>query len=121
MNYCVSSTSTLLPEAEAQRWTGRASRLIDRLTMGRAAVYAEALQEELDDACIQIAELLYLQSQAQVNSRGGLLSGANNDGYSESYATGTTATGHAAQARVVLAAALGADEYGLLYRGVGLC
>ena len=121
MDYCVSSTSTLLPETEAQRWTGRASRLIDRLTLGRAAAHAEALQEELDDACIQIAELLYLQSQAQVNSRGGLLSGANNDGYSESYATGTAATGHAAQARAVLAAALGADEYGLLYRGVGLC
>ena len=115
MDYCVCSTSTILPAEHSQRWTGRASRLIDRLTMGRAAVYAEALQEELDDACIQIAELLYLQS------RGGLLSGANNDGYSESYATGTATTGHAAQARAVLAAALGADAYGLLYRGVGLC
>lgn len=121
MDYCVCSTSTILPAEHSQRWTGRASRLIDRLTLGRAAAYAEVLQEELDDACIQIAELLYLQSQAQINSRGGLLSGANNDGYSESYNAGTAATGHVTQARTILAAALGADEYGLLYRGVRLC
>ena len=112
--------TTALPVEEWGLWTQRASRLMDRLTLGRAAQHAEELAEPLGDACLQIAQLLSLRSTAQVNSRGGLLSGANNDGYSESYAAGN-AVPVEREARAILAACLGEDRYGLLYRGVSPC
>lgn len=100
-------------------WLERASRVIDRITLGRAAVYAEDLEEELADACARIADLLAGQAEALETSRGGALSGFSNDGYSESYsADGLSGSRFEAQARAILADSLGEDRYGLLWRGL---
>lgn len=101
-------------------WLERASRVIDRITLGRAAVYAEDLEEELADACARIADLLAGQENARRSSAWGVLTSASNDGYSESYAA-VSGISTDAQARAILADCLGEDRYGLLYRGVPLC
>ena len=53
--------TTALPVEEWGLWTQRASRLMDRLTLGRAAQHAEELAEPLGDACLQIAQHLAVQ------------------------------------------------------------
>ncbi|MGM9594167.1 MAG: hypothetical protein ACI3U8_07415 [Candidatus Onthomonas sp.] len=101
-------------------WTERASRVIDRITLGRAAEYAYELSNELADACARIADLLVVQENARRSSAWGALTSASNDGYSESYAA-VSGSDTDAQARAILADCLGDDRYGLLYRGVPLC
>lgn len=101
-------------------WCPRASRAIDRLTYGRAECHATELAAELADACGQIADLMQTQRQVVSGSIG--LASVSNDGYSESY----TDPVQAAQSldglcRRILADALGADRYGLLYAGVYPC
>lgn len=99
-------------------WSQRASRLIDRLTYGRASRHAEALSSELADACAQIADVLLEQISAELAAVRGV-SSASNDGYSESYSDSGTAAKSAARAcRRVLEDALGNDPYNLLYAGV---
>lgn len=99
-------------------WSKRASRLIDRLTYGRASRYAEALSSELADACAQIADILLEQSGAEKAAVRGV-SSASNDGYSESYFdTGTVAKSASRACRRILEDALGNDPYNLLYAGV---
>lgn len=123
MTYCdydrYSTLGGSLDEAGFLLWSPRASRLIDRLTLGRAEQYAEALEEALADACAQIADRMAAQAQAAAASKGGSLASFNNDGYSESYsAAGLSGGGLEAQARSILADSLGEDRYGLLWRGL---
>lgn len=95
----------------------RASRVIDRLTHGRAKLYTAELEDELADACAQIAELLCRRQQIYANGLG--LASATSDGYAESYADplqASQATERACYA--ALANALGEDRYGMLYAGV---
>lgn len=131
MNYCdcdrylgyggLLDTGDLLKDADiVQIWTERASRVIDRITLGRATRYADELTEELADACARIADLLAGQETARRSSAWGVLTSASNDGYSESYAA-VSGSDTDAQARAILADCLGDDRYGLLYRGVPLC
>lgn len=126
MNYCeywrYYDKDGLLDEDDGKisLWTERASRVIDRITLGRAARYAEELSDELADACARIADLLAGQENARRSSAWGALTSASNDGYSESYAA-VSGSGTDAQARAILADCLGDDRYGLLYRGVPLC
>ena len=90
--------------------------------MGRAAVHAAELAAELSDACAQMAELLYQHSAKSIKTGGGLVASASNDGYSESYRTGAESEASLqAGLRSALAVSLGADCYGLLYRGLELC
>lgn len=101
-------------------WAERASRLIDRLTLGRAKYYADLVSEELADACARLVDMLAAQDKAQANSAYGALSSASTDGYSESYAAGTGQgqSASSAAAYSILRDALGADLYGLLWQGV---
>lgn len=100
----------------------RAGRMIDRLTLGRAARALEAHPDELAvplaDAAAQIADVLVQNAEAVRTVAAGLTS-ANTDGYSESYASGASAALYASViCRQILADALGSDPYGLLYAGV---
>lgn len=99
-------------------WGKRASRLIDHLTFGRASHHAEALADELADACARIADVLMNRAAAEKNAVSGL-SSASNDGYSESYTNaGEAAKASASACYRILEEALGCDPYNLLYAGV---
>lgn len=105
-------------------WARRASALIDRLTMGRAAQYAEdeAIGPQLADACAQLVDLLNGSHAARVRAASGLGSARTNDGYSETYLDAAQLDRQtAAQARAVLRDALGHDPKNLLYGGVCGC
>ena len=111
-----------LPETEFAPRARRASAIIDRLTHGRAApalaAHTEQLQAPLADACIGIIRLLDAADAGRAAAAGGLAS-ASNDGYSESYlAPAAARNGMDAACLAVLADALGADPYGLLYAGI---
>lgn len=102
-------------------WGPRASRVIDRLTFGRAERHKDDVPDELADACTQIADLLK-QEADYIGSKDSRLASANTDGYSESYISAEdvgTNTRRAVSA--ALADALGNDPYNLLYQGVGGC
>lgn len=102
-------------------WLKRASRVIDRLTYGRAERYASVLSDELADACAQIADLMLTASDGAGNAVRGLAS-VSNDGASESYASGSDMAQVQDQEYYrALRDALGADPYGLLYAGVYPC
>ena len=121
--YCTTQPAiSSVPADQWATWSTRASAVIDRITMGRAAVHAAELAAELSDACAQMAELLYQHSAKSVKTGGGLVASASNDGYSESYRTGAESEASLqASLRSALAVSLGADCYGLLYRGLELC
>lgn len=96
----------------------RAAGQIDRLTLGRAARYADVLTEELQSANAAMADLLLNADEAR--QRGALgVTAANTDGYSESYGAATDNRKALRTAMMeVLQESLGADPYGLLYRGL---
>ena len=125
MFYCTYSQYTAaggtLEEAAFTPLCVRASKLIDRLTFGRAESHAEVCErcrDDLSDAALQIIALL-AQVDAAKTSTGyapGVTS-VNNDGFSVTFADGALAERTACTARSVLADALGSDPHGLLYRG----
>lgn len=99
-------------------WAVQASYLIDHLTHGRASAHAEALSSELAYACGQIAEVLHKHHSSRMAAAGGL-SGASNDGYSETYASARNVSAYVRrECYKILEEALGNDPYGLLYLGV---
>lgn len=94
----------------------RASRMIDRITMGRAEQHGmdcEDCRAALADACGQIVDLL--AAQAALGNVPGAGS-VSNDGYTVSFVGSISAKVYT-EAQVILADALGADVHGLLYRG----
>lgn len=101
-----------------EMWLVQASYLIDHLTHGRASAHAEALSNELAYACGQIAEMLHQHHPSRMAAAGGL-SGASNDGYSETYASARNVSAYVRrECYKILEEALGNDPYGLLYLGV---
>ena len=107
-----------LDQTQFDLFCPRASREIDRLTLGRAANYQDKLQEELADACTQITDLLHAWEDALSSSGGGVIASAANDGISVTYgAVQESNRQRAVQVYSALQSALGADPYGLLYRG----
>ncbi len=124
MAYCTYEKYTALggslSEDAFDIWAERASRLIDRLTLGRAAQNAKNVKDELADACARIVDMLAAQDRVQANSAYGALSSASTDGYSESYAAGAGQGPSAASsaACAILGDSLGDDRYGLLWQGV---
>ena len=99
-------------------WGQRASRKIDELTLGRAEAHAAELKAELADACGLMADAMLRQADIMRSSSGGMLTGANNDGYSESYAAGSNARRSASRELLgILSDALGVDKCNLLYKG----
>lgn len=123
IRYCtIPPAGCTLSDEDFALWTIRASRVIDRLTLGQAEAHAKDLAEELSDACGQMAVLMAQADAAATKTAAGLLASASNDGYSESYRTwqeGVSAL--SARLWAILRDSLGADPYGLLYQGVGLC
>lgn len=94
----------------------RASRMIDRLTLGRAETHCarcESCRESLAQACGQIVDLL--AAQATLGNLPGV-SSVSNDGYTVTF-SGSASAQTEAEAQMLLATALGADVHGLLYRG----
>ena len=127
MPYCsyeqYAAAGGALPEKEFAPRARRASAVLDRLTYGRAAAaltaHPDELQAPLADACIGIISLLDAADAGRTAVAQGLAS-ASNDGYSESYlAPAAWRRGMDAACQAVLADALGADPYGLLYAGIG--
>lgn len=117
MNYCTypeyQAACGTVSEAAFSVLCQRASRLIDRITLGRAESASECCGAALADGCAQIVELLAAKAAL------GTLPGAgsvSNDGYTVSFSGNVNAQVYA-EAQQILADALGADEYGLLYRG----
>lgn len=99
----------------------RASKLIDRMTFGRAESHAttcERCAEDLRQAAVQIIRMLG-QLDAVKTSTGYApgVSSVNNDGYAVTFADGALAERTATEARSILAECLGSDPHGLLYRG----
>lgn len=99
----------------------RASKLIDRMTFGRAEAHVmvcERCAGDLRLAAVQIITLLG-QTEAVKTSTGYApgVSSVNNDGYAVTLADGALAERTAAEARNILAECLGSDPHGLLYRG----
>ncbi len=105
---------------EFRIWSLRASRKIDKLTMGRAEKFATELKDELADACSQMVDTMKQAMDYQKSS--GTLASASNDGYSESYRS-PAEVGQSLQSTLyqILSDALGNDLYNLLYRGVCGC
>ena len=99
----------------------RASKIIDRMTFGRAEAHAmvcERCRDDLRLAAVQIITLL-AQVDAAKTSTGYApgVSSISNDGYAVTFADGALAERTAAEARSILAECLGSDPHGLLYRG----
>ena len=99
----------------------RASKLIDRMTFGRAEAHAKVCErcaEDLRLATVQIVTLLG-QTEAAKTSTGYApgVSSISNDGYAVTFADGALAERTASEARSILAECLGSDLHGLLYRG----
>lgn len=110
-----------MPEDQYFVWGERASRKIDQMTFGRAKKYAGILQEELADACAQMADVMARQWEFSTSGADALQS-ASNDGYSETYRNPAEIAKESEKTlRRILSDALGEDKYGLLYRGVCEC
>lgn len=124
-------TGGALDQASFDFWAEQASGLIDHLTMGRArlrlALFPDPLTGQLASACAQMADLLQANSTGLRRAASGITGAATTDGYSETYSGGGSGGVFASQSalraacREILASALGADPYGLLYQGVGCC
>ena len=109
MNYCTydqyAAAGGTLDEAAFAPLAARASRLIDRMTFGRAEGHAAA--------CEGCAEALAVQSACTPPGA----SSVSNDGVSMTFTSGALAARLAAEAQGILANTLGSDPHGLLYRG----
>lgn len=107
-----------VPEATFAVLCGRASRLIDSATFGRAEPHAatcEPCRQMLADACVQIIDLF--AAQAAVGTVPGAAS-VSNDGYSVSFNSNTSLSEAVRrEAYSILCNALGNDPHDLLYRG----
>ena len=116
MLYCTydqyAAAGGTLDEVAFAPLAARASRLIDRMTFGRAEGHAAACEgcaEALADACIQIIDA--------ANAVPPGVSSVSNDGVSMTFTSGALAERLAAEAQAILANTLGSDPHGLLYRG----
>ena len=121
MNYCTydqyTASGGTLDEAAFAPLAARASRLIDRMTFGRAerhAAMCASCAAALADACIQIIDAMNA-AQSACTPPGA--SSVSNDGVSMTFTSGALAERLAAEAAYILANTLGSDPHGLLYRG----
>ena len=122
MLYCTYEQYTAaggtVPEAAFGVLCGRASRMIDAATFGRAESHAagcEGCREALADACGQIIGLLAAASAV------GAVPGASstsNDGWSVTFGIGSVSAATRQEAAEIIRTALGADPHDLLYRGL---
>lgn len=121
MNYCTydqyAAAGGALDEAAFAPLAARASRLIDRMTFGRAERHAAVCAPcaaALADACIQTIDAMNA-AQSACTPPG--VSSVSNDGVSMTFTSGALAERLAAEAQDILANTLGSDPHNLLYRG----
>ena len=121
MLYCTYAQYTAaggtLDESAYNTAAPRASKLIDRLTFGRAETHAAICPQckaALADAAVQIIDAdAAARSACTVPG----VSSVSNDGYSVTFSSGALAERLASEAQSILRTALGSDPHGLLYRG----
>lgn len=115
MNYCTydqyAAAGGTLDEAAFAPLAARASRLIDRMTFGRAERHAAVCAA---DACIQIIDAAHAVQSACTPPGA---SSVSNDGVSMTFTSGALAERLAAEAQDILVNTLGSDPHNLLYRG----
>ena len=98
-------------------WGPMAAGRIDALTLGRAGTHQDRLEQELALANALMADRMQAADTAAQTGLG--LASANNDGYIESYRAGSDLRRDQTGALTdILRDTLGADPYGLLWRGV---
>ena len=77
-----------IPEEDFGKYAVRASREIDRLTMGRAAKAGENMIPGLSNCTCEIAELLHAEDVAAQRTGNGIIASESNDGISVSFTQG---------------------------------
>lgn len=80
-----------IPAADYVKYAVRASREIDRLTMGRAAKAGENMFPGLSNCTCEIAELLHAEDVAAQRTGNGIIASESNDGISVSFVQGAAA------------------------------
>lgn len=80
-----------IPEEDFGKYAVRASREIDRLTMGRAAKAGENMIPGLSNCTCEIAELLHAEDAAAQRTGNGIIASESNDGISVSFVQGAAA------------------------------
>ena len=108
-----------IPAADYVKYAVRASREIDRLTMGRASSAAGEMTARLSTCCCEIAEILYKADVADKRTGSGTIASESNDGYSVSFVNGDSTDGQTIAKRIITTAIcwLSAPQ-NLVYPGV---
>ena len=96
-----------------------ASRLMDGVTDDRAATAPKSMAARLRDCCCEVADNRLALAQAGEATHGGLLSAANNDGYSESYTGFAAAEARLAHSAEAICTRWLTAPVNLMYLGVG--
>ena len=92
-----------ISETDYEKYAARATREIDRLTMGRAAGAGDAMRPGLAACCCEMAEILYRADEDDRRTGHGLIASESNDGLSVTF-TGTGDTVKRTAARLFAAA-----------------
>ena len=108
-----------IPEERFHRYAAKASREIDRLTMGRASEAGGVMAARLSTCCCEIAEILYKADEADAKTAGGIIAAQSNDGLSTTFAAGAAVSGAGIAGRIITTAVcwLSAPQ-NLMYQGV---
>lgn len=108
-----------IPGKDFEKYAVRASREIDRLTMGRACSAAGEMSTRLSTCCCEIAEILYKADVANKRTENGTIASESNDGYSVSFENGDGTDGQSLARRIITTAVcwLSAPQ-NLVYPGV---
>lgn len=108
-----------IPHDSFDKYAAKASREIDRLTMGRASEAGGVMAARLSTCCCEIAEIMYKADEADAKTAGGLIASQSNDGLSTTFTTGAAASGAGLAGRIITTAVcwLSAPQ-NLMYRGV---
>lgn len=80
-----------IPAADYVKYAVRASREVDRLTMGRAAKAGGNMTPGLSNCTCEIAELLHAEDVAAQRTGNGIIASESNDGISVSFVQGAAA------------------------------
>ena len=99
-----------LTREEFPEWAARAGEWIDYLTQGKVQT-ADRYSDRIKLACCAVAEVVFINE-----TKGGGVTSASNDGYSESYANASSSL--TAEQRVLMTARRYLSGTGLLYKGV---
>ena len=122
MNYCTydqyAAAGGTLDEAAFAPLAARASRLIDRMTFGRAEGPCRSVRRLCRGTGGRLHPIIDAANAMQSTCTPPGVSSVSNDGVSMTFTSGALAERLAAEAQAILANTLGSDPHNLLYRGV---